>query len=69
MGEMTGVYRVLIGKLEGKGPLERLRQRWEGKTKRIIRNWDGQAWTGLIWLKIRTGKWSIVNAVINLQVP
>jgi len=28
MGEETGVYRVLMGKPEGKRPLGRLRRRW-----------------------------------------
>jgi hypothetical protein len=28
-GERRGVYRVLVGKLEGKRPLGRLRRRWE----------------------------------------
>jgi hypothetical protein len=29
MGERRGVYRVLMGKPEGKTPLERSRHRWE----------------------------------------
>jgi hypothetical protein len=53
MGETRGVYRVLVGKLEGKRPLERPRGRiilrW------IFRKWDIGAWTGLIWLRIGTG--------------
>jgi len=28
MGEESGVYRVLVGKLEGRGPLGRPRRRW-----------------------------------------
>jgi hypothetical protein len=28
-GEETGVYRVLVGKLEGKRPLGRPRRRWD----------------------------------------
>ena len=28
MGEETGVYRVLLGKPEGKSPVERPRRRW-----------------------------------------
>jgi len=46
---------VLSGKLEGKGPLGRPRQKWEDKIKWIFKKWDGQAWTGLIWLKTGTG--------------
>ena len=30
MGEERGVYRVLVGKLEGKRPLGRPRRRWVG---------------------------------------
>jgi hypothetical protein len=56
MGERRGVYRVLVGKHEGKRPLERSRDgriilRW------IFRKWDigaGLDWTGLIWLRIGT---------------
>jgi hypothetical protein len=29
MGERRGVYRVLVGKPEGKRPFGRLRHRWE----------------------------------------
>jgi hypothetical protein len=33
MGEGSGVYRVLIGRPEGKRPLGRLRHRWEDNIK------------------------------------
>jgi hypothetical protein len=33
MGEWSGVYRVLVGKPEGKRPLGRLRCRWEHNIK------------------------------------
>ena len=33
MGERRGVYRVLVGKPEGKRPLGRPRHRWENKIK------------------------------------
>ena len=33
MGERRGVYRVLVGKTEGKRPLGRPRLRWEGSIK------------------------------------
>ena len=32
-GEKRGVYRVLVGKPEGKRPLGRTRRRWEGNIK------------------------------------
>jgi hypothetical protein len=55
MGERRGVYRLLVGKPEGKSHLEdpgidgRIILRW------IFRKWDVEAWTGLSWLRIGTG--------------
>ena len=49
VGETTGVYRVLVGKPEGKRPLGRPRRRW------IIRKWDVGVWTGSRWLRIGAG--------------
>ena len=56
MGERRGVYRVLVGKPEGKRPHGRLRRRWEDNIKTEFQEvgWWG-AWTGLIWLRIKTG--------------
>jgi len=50
MRERRGVYRVLVGKPEGKRPLGRTRRRWEDNSKR-----DLQEVGGLIWLWIGTG--------------
>jgi hypothetical protein len=36
-GERRGVYRVLVGKPEGKRPLGRPRRKWEGDIKLYIR--------------------------------
>jgi hypothetical protein len=48
MGEGRGVYRVLVGRLEGKRPLGRSRRRWEDNIKMDLReigicgaNWSG----------------------------
>jgi len=51
-GARRGVYRILVRKPKGKRPL--------GINGRIIlrcilRKWDLRAWTGSIWLRIRTG--------------
>jgi len=53
---MECVYRVLVGKPEGKRPLRKPRRRWEDNIKIDIQavGWGG-AWTGLSWLRIGTG--------------
>jgi hypothetical protein len=37
MGERRGAYRALVGKSEGRRPLERLRRRWEDNIKMDLR--------------------------------
>ena len=39
------------------------RCRWEDNIKWIFKKWDGEAWTGLIWLKI--GQVAITCACSN----
>jgi hypothetical protein len=55
MGEGRGVYRVLVGNPEGKRPMGRPRHRWEDNIKMDLQEVGRGAWTGLIWLTIRTG--------------
>ena len=55
MGERRGVYRVLVGKPEGKRPRGRPRHRWENILRWICRKWDMGAWAGSIWLRKGTG--------------
>jgi hypothetical protein len=55
MGEGRVVYRVLVGKPEGKRPLGRPRRRWEDNVKWIFKKWDVGVGTGLDWLRIGTG--------------
>jgi len=55
MGEGRSVYRVLVGKPEGKRPLGRPRHRWGIILSLIFRKWDVGAWTGFIRLRIGTG--------------
>ena len=55
MGERRGVYRVLVGKPEGKSPLGRPRRRWENLNMIDLLEVVCGAWTGSIWLRIWTG--------------
>jgi hypothetical protein len=54
-GEERGVYKVLVGKPEGKRPLGRPRRRWEDNIRMDFRKWDVGVWTGLGWFRIETG--------------
>jgi hypothetical protein len=53
--ESRGVYRVLVGKLEGKRQFRRPRPRWEDNIMMDLQVLGWGAWTGLIWLRIGTG--------------
>jgi hypothetical protein len=53
--EERGVYRVLVGKPEGKSPLGRLRRRWENNIRMDLQKVGCGVWTGLNWLRIETG--------------
>jgi hypothetical protein len=51
MGESRNVYRILVGKYEGKNTLGRPIHRYYNITPNLLEV-DGEAWTGLIWLRI-----------------
>jgi len=46
MGEGRGVYRVLVGKPEGRRPLGRPRRRWEDNIIMDLGKWDVGVWIG-----------------------
>jgi hypothetical protein len=50
MGEKRGVYRVLVGKPEGKRPLGRPRRRWEDIIRMDLQEvgCGGMDWIGLV---------------------
>jgi hypothetical protein len=54
MGEERGVYMVLVGKPEGKGPLERPRRRLEDNIRMDLQEVGCGVWTGLGKLRIET---------------
>jgi hypothetical protein len=69
MGEGRGVYRVLVGKPEGKRPLGRPRRRWEDNIKADLHEVGCR---GMDWIELAQDRdrWrALVNAIMNLQVP
>jgi hypothetical protein len=64
MGKRRGVYRILVGKSEGKRPLRRPRPRWEDNIKMDLHE------VGCGGMDQDRDRWrAIVNAVMNLRVP
>ena len=59
----------MVGKTEGKGPLERPLRKWEGNTKMVLEEFGcgDMGWIGPA--QSRNGWWALVNAVMNLRVP
>jgi hypothetical protein len=55
MGERRGVYRVLVGKIEGKRLFGRPRRRWEDNIKLYLQEVGYGVWSGSSWLRIGTG--------------
>jgi len=69
MGEDRGVYRVLVGKPQGKRPLRRPRRRWEDNIKMDLQE-DGGSRGDWIELAQDRDRWrALVGTVRNLRVP
>jgi hypothetical protein len=69
MGEKRNVYRLLVGKPEGKRPLGRSRHRWIDNIKMDLLEigWRELNWIGLDQDRHAWG--ALVNSVMNLLVP
>jgi hypothetical protein len=53
-GEGRNVYKVLVGKPEGRRPLGRPRRRWEDGIKMDLREIGWGVWSRFTWLRIGT---------------
>jgi len=68
MGEEMGVYRVLVGKPEGRRPLSRPRRRWADNIRTDLQE-VGCGYMDWIGLAQDRDRWRMfVSAVMNLQV-
>ena len=69
MGDVRGLYRVLVGKSEGKIPLERPRRRWVDNIGTDLQE-VGCGYMDWIGLAQDRDRWrTLVSAVMNLRVP
>ena len=69
MGEERGVYRVLVGKPEGRSPLGRPRRRWADNIRTDLQE-VGCVYMDWIGLAQDRERWrTLVSVVMNLRVP
>jgi hypothetical protein len=68
MGEERKVYKDMVGKPEGKGPLGRPRRRWEDGIRMDLRE---IGLGGVDWIQLAQDRdrWrAVVSAMMNLRV-
>jgi hypothetical protein len=68
-GEKRNVYRILVGKSEGKRPLGRPRRRC---LDTIMMDLKEIGWNGMDWIDVTEDRdqWrALVNTVLKLRVP
>jgi hypothetical protein len=69
MGKKRNVYRILMGKPEGKRPLGKLRCKWVDNIKMDLRE---IGWGRMDWINVAQDRdqWrALVKMVMNLPVP
>jgi len=69
MGQERGVYRVLVGKSEGKRPLRRPRRRWEDNIKMDLQEVGGGCGDWMEFAQDRERWRALVSTVMNIRVP
>jgi len=69
MGQGRGVYRVLVGKPEGKRPLGRPRRRGEDNITMDLQEVEGCCEDWMELAQDRDRWWALVSTVMNIRVP
>jgi hypothetical protein len=64
MGEERKVYKVLVGKPEGRRPLGRPRRRWEDGIRMDLRE---IGLGGVDWIRLSQDR-AVVSAMMNLRI-
>jgi hypothetical protein len=68
-GEKRNVYRLLVGKPKGKGPLGRPRRRWIDKSKMGL---SEIGFSVVDWISLAHDRYmwrALVNSVMKIRVP
>jgi hypothetical protein len=68
MGEGRGAYRILVGRPEGRRPIERPRRIWEDNIKMDL---EEVGWVSMDWFDLAQDRdrWrALVNVVMNIRV-
>jgi hypothetical protein len=68
MGDRIGVYRILVGRPEGKRQIGRPRRRWEDNIEIDVKE---VGWRGMDWIDLAEDRerWlALVNVAMNLKV-
>jgi hypothetical protein len=69
MWEKRNMYRLLVGKPEGKRPLGRPRRRWVDNIRMDLRE---EGWSDVDWIGLTQdrNRWrALLNSVLSLQDP
>jgi len=69
MGKKRGVYRVLVGKLEGKRPLVRPRRTWQDNIKIDLQEVGCGSMDWIVLAQDRDRWRAFVNAVMSPRDP
>jgi hypothetical protein len=69
MGGMRNAYKMLFRKLEGERPFGRPRHRWENNIGMDLKTTGCDVISWIHLPQIREQWWTLMNTIMNLQIP